>query len=113
MGLLYRKVRSGTDHRCKSLHFIQREVYRSPILNLYNSNLVDYTVSERTVRSMVTSMLKRIIQELQDGIVLILGSGVVAHSAQITNSFGDLNNSWLKILSDFLRSLQLAPVDYY
>ena len=50
------------------------KLYLSPILDLYSSNLVSYTISDRPVLSMVTSMLDKAFQGLPDGTGLILHS---------------------------------------
>ncbi len=50
------------------------KLYLSPILDLYSSDLVSYTVSERPVLSMVTSMLDKAFNTLPDNAKLILHS---------------------------------------
>ena len=50
------------------------KLYLSPILDLYSSDLVSYTISDRPVLSMVTSMLDKAFEALPDGINLILHS---------------------------------------
>ena len=50
------------------------KLYLSPILDLYSSDLVSYTISERPVLSMVTSMLDKAFDKLPDGTNLILHS---------------------------------------
>ena len=50
------------------------KLYLSPILDLYSSDLVSYTISERPVLSMVTSMLDKAFAGLPDGTKLILHS---------------------------------------
>ena len=50
------------------------KLYLSPILDLCSSNLVSYTISERPVLSMVTSMLDKAFEKIPDGTNLILHS---------------------------------------
>ena len=50
------------------------KLYLSPILDLYSSDLVSYTISDRPVLSMVTSMLDKAFEDLPDGTKLILHS---------------------------------------
>ena len=51
-----------------------KKLYLSPILDLYSSDLVSYTISDRPVLSMVTSMLDKAFAGLPDGTMLILHS---------------------------------------
>ena len=46
----------------------------SPILDLYSSDLVSYTISERPVLSMVTTMLDKAFEKIPDKTNLILHS---------------------------------------
>ena len=50
------------------------KLYLSPILDLYSSDLVSYTISDRPVLSMVTSMLDKAFETIPDGTKLILHS---------------------------------------
>ena len=50
------------------------KLYLSPILDLHSSDLVSYTISDRPVLSMVTSMLDKAFAGLPDGTKLILHS---------------------------------------
>ena len=50
------------------------KLYLSPILDLHSSDLVSYTISDRPVLSMVTTMLDKAFQKLPDGTNLILQS---------------------------------------
>ncbi len=50
------------------------KLYLSPILDLCSSDLVSYTLSERPVLSMVTSMLDKAFEKIPDGTNLILHS---------------------------------------
>ena len=50
------------------------KLYLSPILDLHSRDLVSYTISDRTVLSMVTSMLDRAFEKIPDGTDLILHS---------------------------------------
>ena len=50
------------------------KLYLSPILDLCSSDLVSYTISDRPVLSMVTSMLDKAFEILPDGAGLILHS---------------------------------------
>ena len=51
-----------------------QKLYLSPILDLHNGYLVSYTISERPVLRMVTSMLGKALQTIPDGTCLILNS---------------------------------------
>ena len=50
------------------------KLYLSPILDLYSRDVVSYTISERPVLSMVTSMLDKAFNTLPEGTELILHS---------------------------------------
>ncbi len=50
------------------------KLYLSPVLDLHSSDLVSYTVSDRPVLSMVTSMLDKAFEKIPDGTDLILHS---------------------------------------
>ena len=50
------------------------KLYLSPILDLCSSDLVSYTISDRPILSMVTSMLDKAFENLPDGTNLILHS---------------------------------------
>ena len=50
------------------------KLYLSPLLDLCSSDLVSYTISDRPVLSMVTSMLDKAFENLPDGTNLILHS---------------------------------------
>ena len=50
------------------------KLYLSPILDLHSSNLVSYTISDRPVLSMVTTMLDKAFVQIPDGTNLILHS---------------------------------------
>jgi len=49
-------------------------LYLSPILDLCSSDLVSYTISDRPVLSMVTTMLDKAFEKIPDGTNLILHS---------------------------------------
>ena len=51
-----------------------QKLYLSPILDLYGSYLVSYTISERPVLAMVTTMLDKAFETIPDGAGLILHS---------------------------------------
>ena len=51
-----------------------KKLYLSPILDLCSRDLVSYTISDRPVLSMVTSMLDKAFEKLPDGSDLILHS---------------------------------------
>lgn len=51
-----------------------KKLYLSPILDLCSSDLVSYTISDRPVLSMVTSMVDKAFENLPDGTNLILHS---------------------------------------
>ena len=50
------------------------KLYLSPILDLYSSDLVSYTISEHPVLSMITTMLDKAFEKIPDGTNLILHS---------------------------------------
>lgn len=50
------------------------KLYLSPILDLYSSDLVSYTISQRPVLNMVTAMLDEAFEKIPDGTNLILHS---------------------------------------
>ena len=50
------------------------KLYLSPILDLHSSDLVSYTISDRPVLSMVTTMLDKAFAEIPDGTDLIFHS---------------------------------------
>ena len=50
------------------------KLYLSPILNLHSSDLVSYTISDRPVLSMVTTMLDEAFAKIPAGTNLILHS---------------------------------------
>lgn len=50
------------------------KLYLSPILDLYSSNLVSYTISEYPVLSMVTTMLDKVFEKIPDDTNPILHS---------------------------------------
>ena len=51
-------------------------MYLSPILDLHNGYLVSYTISDRPVLGMITSMLEKAFETIPDG------TGLVLHSDQ-------------------------------
>ena len=50
------------------------KLYLTPILDLHSCDLVSYTISERPVLSMVTTMLDKAFEKTSDGTNLILDS---------------------------------------
>ena len=50
------------------------KLYLSPILDLHSSDLISYTISDRPVLSMVTTMLDKAFAKIPDGTNLILHS---------------------------------------
>ncbi len=50
------------------------KLYLSPILDLHSNDLVSYTISDRPVLSMVTTMLDKALYQIPDGTNLILHS---------------------------------------
>ena len=62
---------------CKNgidLSLFGEKLYLSPILDLHSSDLVSYTISDRPVLSMVTTMLDKAFEKIPDGTGLILHS---------------------------------------
>ncbi len=55
-------------------HLFGKKLYLSPILDLCSRDLVSYTISERPVLSMGTSMLDKAFEKIPDGTGLILHS---------------------------------------
>lgn len=51
-----------------------QKLYLSPILDLHNGYLISYTLSQRPVLSMVTTMLEKAFETIPDGTDLILHS---------------------------------------
>ena len=51
-----------------------KKLYLSPILDLHSNDLVSYTISDRPVLSMVTTMLNEAFAKIPDGTNLILHS---------------------------------------
>jgi transposase InsO family protein len=51
-----------------------KKLYLSPILDLCSRDIVSYTISDRPVLSMVTSMLEKTLAQIPDGTNLILHS---------------------------------------
>ena len=51
-----------------------QKMYLSPILDLHNGYLVSYTISDRPVLGMITSMLEKAFKTIPDGTGLILHS---------------------------------------
>ena len=62
----------GTD--VTEFNLFGQKLYLSPILDLHNGYLVSYTISERPVLDMVTSMLEKAFETIPDGTGLILHS---------------------------------------
>ena len=55
-------------------HLFGQKLYLSPILDLHNGYLVSYTLSQRPILSMVTTMLEKAFETIPDGTDLILHS---------------------------------------
>ena len=55
-------------------HLFGKKLYLSPILDLCSRDLVSYTISDRPVMSMVTSMLDKAFEKIPNGTELILHS---------------------------------------
>ncbi len=55
-------------------HVFGQKLYLSPILDLYSRDIVSYTISDRPVLSMVTTMLEQAFAALPDGTGLLLHS---------------------------------------
>ncbi|MBD5148700.1 MAG: DDE-type integrase/transposase/recombinase [Oscillibacter sp.] len=55
-------------------HLYGQKLYLSVMLDLYSRDIVSYTISERPVLKMVTSMLEKAFQSIPDGTNLILHS---------------------------------------
>ena len=55
-------------------HLYGQKLYLSVMLDLYSRDIVSYTISERPVLKMVTSMLEKAFQSIPDGTDLILHS---------------------------------------
>lgn len=55
-------------------HLFGEKLYLSPILDLHSRDVVSYTISERPVLSMVTTMLEKAFAKLSDQENLLLHS---------------------------------------
>jgi Transposase and inactivated derivatives len=55
-------------------HLFGQKLYLSPILDLYSRDIVSYTISQKPNLSMVTTMLTRAFEQVDDGTKLILHS---------------------------------------
>ena len=74
-GLSHRKAKPEVGHRCdREFSLFGEKLYLSPILDLHSSDLVSYTISDRPVLSMVTTMLNEAFAKIPDGTNLILHS---------------------------------------
>ena len=61
--------------RCdREFSLFGKKLYLSPVLDLHNGYLVSYTISERPILSMVTTMLDKAFETIPDGTGLILHS---------------------------------------
>ena len=71
------------------------KLYLSPILDLHSSDLVSYTISDRPVLSMVTTMLNEAFAKIPDGTNLILhfSLGCSKVSCYICKNFNPWNTS--------------------
>ena len=71
------------------------KLYLSPILDLHSSDLVSYTISDRPVLSMVTTMLNEAFAKIPDGTNLILhfSLGCSKVSCYICKNFSPWNTS--------------------
>jgi len=67
-----RTVHSCHDRQTFSL--LGKKLYLSPILDLCSKDIVSYTISDRPVLSMVTTMLDKAFEQLPNGTNLILHS---------------------------------------
>ena len=63
------------------------KLYLSPILGLHSSDLVSYTISDRPVLSIVTSMLDKAFDKLPDGTNLILILSQQGHTRPVSTSW--------------------------
>ena len=112
------------------------KLYLSPILDLHSNDLVSYTISDRPVLSMVTTMLNEAFAKIPDGTNLILHSdqgwqyqhkqyqrqsmsrkGNFLDNAVIENFFGLLKSELLYLqefqsMEHFKQEL-VAYLDYY
>ena len=61
-------------HGCDGVQPVRGETLPVTILDLHSSNLVSYTISDRPVLSMVTTMLDKAFAKIPDGTNLILHS---------------------------------------
>ena len=55
-------------------HLFGEKIYLSPILDLYSRDLISYTISDRPVLGMVTTMLEQAFEKIPDDTNLILHS---------------------------------------
>ena len=61
-------------HRCDGVQSLRPETVLSPILDLHNGYLVSYSLFQRPILSMVTTMLEKAFETIPDGTDLILHS---------------------------------------
>lgn len=59
---------------CNGIQPVWRKIYLSPILDLHSRDLVSYTISDRPVLGMVTTMLEQAFEKIPDNTNLILHS---------------------------------------
>ena len=78
----------GTDVTEFSL--FGKKLYLSPILDRCSSELVSYTISDRPVLSIVTTMLNQAFDKIADGTDLLLHSGQAGNAGTniISGCFG-------------------------
>ena len=61
-------------HRCDGVQSLRPETVLSPLLDLHNGYLVSYSLFQRPILSMVTTMLEKAFETIPDGTDLILHS---------------------------------------
>ena len=73
-GFSCRKAESKWVTDVTEFSLFGEKLYLSPILDLHSNDLVSYTISDRPVLSMVTTMLNEAFAKIPDGTNLILHS---------------------------------------
>lgn len=74
-----------------------KKVYLSPILDLYNREIVTYTLSERPVLQQVLTMLKKAFAKNPDVNNLISRKGNCPDNAVMENFFGILKSEFFYV----------------
>ena len=58
----------------RSLNYLERKLYLSPILDLFNGEIITYTIGSRPTYSLVSTMLDQAFERLTDEDKLLIHS---------------------------------------